>query len=344
MIFVSGGTGLVGAHLLFDLVKSNKEVVALKRAGSNLGITQKIFSYYSEDSEKLFQKIHWVDGDILDYFSLEKALNGVVEVYHCAAIVSFDSRQKYQMISNNVEGTANLVNASLENKVKKFCHVSSIASLGRNSAGIPVTEETKWIPSKKNSGYSDSKFFSEAEVWRGIEEGLDAVIVNPSIILGPGNWQQGSPKLFQTVYDGLKFYTKGTTGFVDVWDVVKAMTLLMEDSNFEKNKNQRFLLNAETLSYQQLFHEISNALNKPAPRYFASDFLLGIAWRLAKLQQSITGKEALISRDSVANSNALFTFDGDKITRSLEGFEYKSISQSIKEIAEIFKKEKAQSF
>lgn len=339
MIFVTGGTGLVGAHLLFELTKAGNKVVALKRESSNIELTRKIFSFYSKDADELFLKIHWVNGDILDYFSLENLLAGADTVYHCAATVSFDSRERHKMISNNVEGTANLVNASIENKVKKFCHVSSIAALGRTSQGFEVTEETKWTPSKKNSGYSESKFFSEAEVWRGMEEGLKSVIVNPSIILGPGNWKQGSPKFFQTVYDGLPLFTKGVTGYVDVWDVVKAMLLVTHDDNFEKCTGQRFLLNAENWSYQKLFNTIADSLGKKPPKYFASDLLLGIAWRAASIGRIFTGKTPLISKDSVANSNALYAFDGSKILKYIEEFNYNNISDSIGEISKIFKKE-----
>ena len=149
MIFVTGGTGLVGAHLLFELTSAGNNVKALKRKTSNIQQVLKTFSYYAENPKSLFEKIEWVDGDILDYFSLEKLLNGVSEIYHCAAIVSFQSNEREKMIANNVEGTANLVNAALENGVKKICHVSSIAALGRLQNGEPVTEETNWVPSKK---------------------------------------------------------------------------------------------------------------------------------------------------------------------------------------------------
>jgi len=339
MIFVTGGTGLVGAHLLFELISAGKRVKALKRETSNLQQVLKTFSYYSKNSKELFDKIEWVNGDILDYFTLEESLKGVTEIYHCAAIVSFQSKERSKMISNNVEGTANLVNAAIENGVKKICHVSSIAALGRLENGKPITEETNWIPAKRISGYSESKFFSEAEIWRGIEEGLDAVIVNPSIIFGPANWENGSAKMFKTIWDGMKFYTKGITGFVDVQDVVRAMVLLMNDSNFETCKNQRFLLNSENLSYQSVFTQIADELDKPKPTIFASDFLLSIVWRIMIFVGWITGKPSMISRDSVANSNATNNFDGSKISRTI-GFQYLSISDSIKQTAGFLKSEK----
>jgi nucleoside-diphosphate-sugar epimerase len=216
--------------------------------------------------------------------------------------------------------------------------VSSIAALGRLENGQLVTEETNWVPSKKISGYSESKFFSETEIWRGIEEGLDAVIVNPSIIFGPANWETGSAKMFKTIWDGLKFYTKGITGFVDVRDVAKAMVLLMEERNFENAKNQRFLLNAENLSYQDVFYQIADSLGKARPKYFAPDLLLGFVWRAAKFAGLINGKPVMITRETVANSNVIYKFDGSKITRKFN-FEYRPISETIQQTAAFLKKE-----
>jgi nucleoside-diphosphate-sugar epimerase len=341
MIFVTGGTGLIGAHLLYELTKAGRSVKALKRETSNLRQVKKIFSYYTDEPEILFEKIEWVNGDILDYFSLENLLEDVTEVYHCAAIVSFRSDERQKMISNNVAGTENVVNAALENGVEKICHVSSIAALGRLQNEQPVTEETNWVPSKKVTGYSESKFFSEAEIWRGIEEGLNAVIVNPSIVLGPGNWDAGSPKLFKTIWDGMPFYTKGITGFVDVKDVVKAMILLMETSNFEMAKNQRFLLNSEDTSYQNLFNQIADELDKPKPKYYTSDWLLGIVWRAATLWGWITRRPSMITREAVSNSNRINHFEGSKITRALN-FSYLPLSESIRQTSEILKEEMAQ--
>ncbi len=338
MIFVTGGTGLVGAHLLYELILAGKKVRALKRKTSNLQQVLRTFSYYSENPEKLFNQIEWVDGDILDYFSLENILSGVSEIYHCAAIISFDPRDRQKMISNNVEGTANLVNAALENGIKKICHVSSVSALGRVGKDEVVTEETKWIPSKKISGYSESKFFSEVEMWRGMEEGVDVVIVNPSIIFGPAGWNSGSAKMFKSVSEGLKFYTRGVTGFVDVKDVVRAMILLMDEKNFEKAKNQRFLLNAENRSYKEVFSQIANALGIHGPNIYVSDTLLQLAWRVVKLTTIITGKPAVITREIVANSNSANYFDGSKIVNQFN-FSYIPLEESIKQTAAFLKKD-----
>lgn len=338
MIFITGGTGLVGAHLLFELTSKGEKVKALKRRESNIQQVLKTLSYYSESPTELFNLIEWVEGDICDYFALEKILTGVTEIYHCAAIVSFNQNDRKNMIANNVEGTSNLVNAALENGVNKICHVSSVAALGRLDNGQEITEETNWVPSKKMSGYSESKFFSETEIWRGIQEGLDAVIVNPSIILGPANWETGSPKIFKSVWDGMKYYTGGITGYVDVKDVAKAMVILMDDKNFESCKNQRYLLNAENLSYRNVFNQIADALEKPKPKTNATRFMLELGWRAAKINGLVTGKPPLITRDIVNSSRAVNYFDGSKITRQLN-FSYLPISESIKQTANIFKLE-----
>ena len=338
MILVTGGTGLVGAHLLYELTNSGIKVKALRREQSNTGWVKTIFSYYSNRVDELFDQIEWVEGDILDYLSLEEALKGATSIYHCAAIVSFHGDDNDMMLNNNVKGTGNLIDAAIHNGVRQFCHVSSIAALGKTQDGSEITEETYWTPSKRKSGYSLSKFFSEMEVWRGIEEGLDAVIVNPSIIMGPGNWDIGSPKLFQSIWKGLNYYTKGITGFVDVRDVVKAMILLMEQHQFEQIKNQRFILNAGNLSYQDFFNKIADALNKPRPRNFASDIKLHVAWRMAKAGSFFTGKRPLITRDAVSGSNQKNQYSGEKVVRTT-GFVYRSLDDSIANIAEIFLKD-----
>lgn len=329
---------MVGAHLLYELTSAGKKVKALKREKSNVQQVLKTFSYYSESPNELFNLVEWVEGDILDYFSLEKILHGVTEIYHCAAIVSFNPGDRRKMISGNVEGTANLVNAALENGVKKICHVSSVAALGRLDNGQSITEETNWIPSKKISGYSESKFFSETEIWRGIQEGLDAVIVNPSIILGPANWETGSPKIFKSVWDGMKYYTDGITGYVDAKDVAKAMVLLMDDKNFEMCKNQRYLLSSENLSYRNIFNQIAEELGKPKPKTYATTFMLELGWRAAKFASFVTRKPPLITREIVNSSKSVNNFDGSKIARQIN-FSYLPISESIRQTASFLKQE-----
>lgn len=338
MIFVTGGTGLVGSHLLYDLLKRGEKVRALKRSSSNMKWVKKVFAYYDENPTKLFNQIEWVEGDILNYHSLQDLLPGISEVYHCAAMVSFHPNDHDSMLNNNVKGTENLINAAIHNQVKKFCHVSSIAALGKTQDGSEINEDTYWTPSKRKSSYSLSKFFSEMEVWRGIEEGLEAVIVNPSIILGPGNWDIGSPKLFQAIGKGLKYYTKGETGFVDVRDVSQAMVRLMDADNFDKTRNQRFILNAGNLSYQDFFNQIADVLQKPRPTTFASDLILQTTWRAARLASFFSGKRPFITRDAVSGSNKISRYNGRKILSTID-FQYHDLDQTITDIANKFQED-----
>jgi dihydroflavonol-4-reductase len=338
IIFITGGTGLIGSHLLYKLASSGRKIKALRREKSSILRVKKVFSYYSEKSNALFRQIEWVEGDILDYFTLERLLKDVNEVFHCAATVSFDPKDSDKMMHNNIAGTANIVNASLENKISKFCHVSSVAAIGNESGNYMVNEETGWIYSKKATAYSKSKFFSETEVWRGIEEGLNAIIINPSIVLGPGDWNSGSCRFFHTIWKGMRFYTKGVTGFVDVRDVVQAMFLLMNDNNFNRCKNKRFLLNSENLSYKTLFTLIADNLEKPIPTIYISNFLLAIIWRAIAFYSRVTRKPPVITHETASASNTVKKFDGSKITKFVD-FEYIPVNKSIYHTASILKKE-----
>lgn len=326
MILVTGGTGLVGSHLLFDLAKKGESIRALKRENSSLQNVRNCFAYYSKSADELFDKIEWVNGDMLDTDSLHEALKGITKVYHCAALVSFKKADKNQMRNINVEGTRNIVDACIENKVQKLCYVSSIAALGSpEEPNDLVTEKTPWTPEEKRSAYSASKFNSELEVWRGIEEGLDAVIVNPSIILGPGQWHKGSSLLFTSIAKGMKYFTRGITGYVDVRDVSKAMVLLM-DSNI---KNERFLLNAANCSYEFIFKSIAKALNLPEPNRYASPLLTEIAWRLASLKKIFLFKEPSFTRATAQSSHSCTYYSSQKIKDELD-FQFISVEDSIK--------------
>lgn len=321
MIFVTGSTGLVGSHLLFRLVKNGKSPIALKRPFSDLTKTKNVFSYYEKVPSDLFEKIKWVDGDILDGNLLIDQLKDIHEVYHCAAAVSFQSSDKNALTDTNVIGTTNIVNACLENKINKLVHVSSIGTLGRADASGIVTEETYWN-NKRTSAYSTSKYKAEMEVWRGIAEGLNAVIVNPSIILGPGNWQDGSSKLFTTVFNGLKFYTTGTNGFVDVRDVANIMIRLME-SNIN---GERFILNSENISYKDLFEMMAAELKVKPPNLKANKILSEIAWRLLAVKTLLTGKPSTITKETSETANQNI----DTLIRRLERLSIIILSELVK--------------
>ena len=335
MILVTGGTGFLGSHLLYNLCKSGHSVRAIKRKNSSLQLTKKVFSYYDKNPETLFSKIEWVEGDVLDIFSLLDALEGIKQVYHTAAIVSFEHSQKDTMMKTNVNGTANVVNAALEKKVSKLCFVSSIASLGRASGNKPIDEETHFTNSVNPSAYSISKFESEREVWRGISEGLNAVIINPSIILGPGNWDDGSAKLFQTVYKGLKFYTTGSNGFVDVNDVAQVMILLMES----RVKNERFIVNAENVTYKSLFTMMAEALGVTPPNIKAGSFMSAVYWRVLKAKSLFTGKTPAVTKETANTARQHYQYNNKKLLKSID-FEYTPVSESVRRAGELFLKDK----
>ena len=252
MILVTGGTGLLGAHLLYKLVVQGKEVKALYRDSSSFNNVRKVFSYYSTSSEELFEKVTWVKGDITDVPALEIAFKNVTKVYHCAANLSFDKGNYKTSRKINVEGTANIVNLCLSNKVVKLCHVSSVATLGEDH-NKPITEETKWnAEDNSNNIYAITKYDAELEVWRGVQEGLTVVIVNPGVILGPGFWSSGTGEIFNKVANGFNYYTSGTVGLVDVHDVAKSMMLLMNSTI----TNEQFVLVSENVTYKELIKNI----------------------------------------------------------------------------------------
>ena len=335
MIFVTGGTGMVGAHLIYDLVLKGEKVRALKRPGSSLQRIDKIFSFYCADYESLLQGIEWVEGDLLDKDGLVELLKGVDQIYHAAAIVSFDSRERDEIIYNNCEGTANLVDLALSMGIPRFCHVSSIAAIGSPPEGIEASEDHPWRNSRDHSAYSESKYLSEMEVWRAILQGLNAVIVNPSVIMGPGDWKSGSSLVFSKIWHGLKFYTKGGTGFVDVRDVSSAMRLLMANETWETVKNQRYILNAENLTFHQFFNQVADSLRVRRPKIAAGKTLLNIAWRFFAFVRLLTGIKPAITRETARSACKLTFYDGSKICRTI-GFKYTPVAVSIREISLIF--------
>jgi len=334
MIVVTGGTGLLGSHLLFDLACSGRNVRAVKRKTSNTDAVKRVFGYYSSQAEDLFKMIEWVDADILDFTSMEDVLDGAAEVFHAGAVVSFYPKDHKAMHKVNTEGTANLVNICLEKKIRKLCYVSSVATLGRSENEGITDEETHWQTSNKNSVYSISKYGAEREIWRGMAEGLNAYIVNPSVILGPGFWGGGNSGLFSLVWKGLKYYTRGINGFVDVRDISRAMIMLM-DSNIS---GERFIVSSENCSYQQIFGYMAKYLGKPAPAINVPPYLTGLAWRVEAVRSFIMRTLPEVTKEMAVTTSQEYRYSNDKIRKAL-GFEFKTIDQSIKEISELFLKD-----
>tara|TARA_R110000850_G_scaffold254614_1_gene380223 strand:- start:112251 stop:113264 length:1014 start_codon:yes stop_codon:yes gene_type:complete len=296
MVLVTGGTGLVGSHILYLLLKDGQKVRAIHRKSSDLKAVLKVFNYYTNDAEKLYNQIEWKEANLNDIPALTDAFQDVEKVYHGAAYVSFDPNNFQKLKKSNIEGTANIVNLCLSKGVQKLCHISSIATLG-NKGGNMADEESQWDPDADNNVYAITKYGAEMEVWRGAQEGLDAVIVNPGVILGSGFWNDGTGMIFKSVYKDLSYYTKGEVGFVDVIDVAEVSLKLMESSI----KNERYILISENTGYKYLLSEIAKNFDKKPPSKELKPWMLQIAWRLDKLRSFVTTSKRKLFK-STANA------------------------------------------
>jgi dihydroflavonol-4-reductase len=314
MILVTGASGLVGSHLVTQLVKEGKKVRALYRSA--------VPGMPGSD------KVEWIKGDILDVVALEEAMNGVEKVYHCAAIVSFNPKKRKALNLTNVEGTANVVNACVDAGIQKLLFVSSVAALGRIRENTAINETMNWSEETSNSEYGKTKYFAEMEVWRGIGEGLDAVIVNPVIILGASDWEKGSSGLFKSAYDEFPWYTEGISGFVDVADVVKAMILLMESSV----SSERFILCADSIPYRAIFTQMANNFAKKPPHRKVTPLLAAIVWRWEAIKAKFTGKDPLLTKETARTAAAKVRFDNSKLKQQFPAFDYTPVETSLKRI------------
>ncbi|WP_298556472.1 NAD-dependent epimerase/dehydratase family protein [uncultured Algibacter sp.] len=333
MILVTGGTGLVGAHLLYRLVSENKKVKAIYRTEHKLENTKNVFSCYTNDVDSLFNNIEWIKADLLDVSALSEAFKGVTYVYHSAAFVSFEP-DKYQILRKiNIEGTANIVNLCISNTIEKLCYVSSIATLGNTLNNKSITEETNWNPEDDNSVYAITKYGAEMEVWRGTQEGVNAVVVNPGVILGPGIWRYGSGNLFKKASKGLKHYSSGTVGLVSIDDVVSIMITLMHSEII----NERFVLVAENWTYKNFLQALAKSVNSKLPKKQASKSLLNIAWRLDWLKHKLTGKRRQLTKHIAKSLITETHYNSDKI-KTVLNYKFKTIDITIKSIGEHYQK------
>lgn len=334
MILVTGGTGLVGSHLLYQLIVDNDNIIAIYRTKEKLALVKKVFSYYTENYDELFSKITWIKADITDVPSLQTVFKKPIsKVYHCAALVSFDPKDYHKMRQTNIEGTANLINLSIDHKIQRFCFVSSIAAIGDSIDNNPINEENEWIDNGDKHGYAITKYGAEIEVWRGSQEGLDVIIVNPGVILGSGFFNEGSGKIFSQVYNGFKFYTEGVTGFVSVKDVVKIMIQLTESTIC----NERFILVSENKSFKDILFRIADNFNVKKPSVKATPFMTSIFWRIDWFLTIITGKVPLMTKNSAKSSHNKEAYDASKITKTLD-FKFQKIDTTIQEVCSKFEK------
>lgn len=306
----------------------------IHRENSDTSFLKKVFSYYDVEGDSLYNKIEFAEADLLDVPELHEALAGTEILYHCAAIVSFLPKQQRALLEDNPAMTANIVNLALELKVKHLIHVSSVAALGRKPNQTEFDENSDWVESKNNSNYAKGKYAAELEVWRGIQEGLPAAIVNPTIILGPGHWQSGSSALIGKLANGFKFYTRGTNGFVDVRDVVEVMLRLRD----KEISGQRYVVVGENSSYKKLFQKIAKALHKPIPSLEIKPWLSGLGWRFEKLRSLITGAAPLLTKETARTAQNDYFYKNDKVKKGLN-FEFRPLDTSIKEIAALYLKD-----
>ena len=311
MILVTGGAGLLGKELIAQLLLQGKKVRAI----------------YNRTELADFQNtnLQQMQCNILDVVGLEAAMKGVEYIYHCAAVISFNPRRKAEMFKINIEGTANVVNAALDAGIKKMVYVSSVAALGRIRENEPINESMNWTEETSNSAYGQSKYLAEMQVWRGIGEGLNAVMVNPVIILGAGEWNSGSSQIFKNVYEEFPWYTNGSTGFVDVRDVVKAMIELMNSDV----SAERFIISAENRTYAEVFKLIAKAFGKKPPHKKVTPLLAKIVWRLEAIKSFFTGKDPLLTKETAATAMTKAYFDNSKLKKFLPDFTYRNIEDSI---------------
>ena len=312
MILVTGATGLVGSHLLVQLLQENEEVKALFRSEKQIEKVKNVFTFYNQTA--LFDKINWVKGDITDIPSLEIAFENVTHVYHCAALISFDPSDEDELRKINIEGTANVVNCCIDFGIKKLCHVSSIAALGNpKEYETTITEETEWNPEELHSDYAITKYGAEMEVWRGHQEGLEVVIVNPGVIFGYGFPKKGSDVIIQSVKKGLSFYTNGNIGIVSVEDVTKCMIQLMKSSI----NGERYTLVGENISTKDLLDFIAEELKLKKPTIEASKWMTSFAWRMDWLISKLLNRKRKLTRSTANASHTATTFDTSKIEAAL---------------------------
>lgn len=322
MIFVTGGTGLVGSHLLMRLLLRGLKVKALRRREGDLTNVSDLFEYYGPETAGRFNDIQWVFGDLNDLPSLEMAFEGVTEVYHCAALISFDPKDRERLRQINCEGTQNIVNLCLKNGVRRLFYSSSIATIG--GINNPRTEADLWDPADTNV-YGTSKYLAEMEVWRGAQEGLQTVIINPGVILGPGFWNRGSGQFFTKAASGLKFMPPGGSGFVGVWDVVRSFEVLAEKELF----NQRFILVAENLKYAEVLSRIAGLLEVSPPEKTLKSWQLEWLWRLDLLRAVVLSRPRKLTRETARSLRTTNTYSSEKI-KDLTGFRFESIAEVIK--------------
>ncbi|MFM1773146.1 MAG: hypothetical protein RLZZ71_2288 [Bacteroidota bacterium] len=329
MNFVTGATGLVGSHLVLRLVEEGMPVTALFRNEKGKSEVQNLFQFYGK--ENLFSQVEWVKGDVEDADDMYELTEGIDIVFHCAAIVSYHKKEASRMLEVNINGTKNVVNACIENDVKQLIHISSISALG-DSKGEIIDEETPRNFNDYHSNYSKSKYLSEQEVWRGIQEGLNATILNPGVVFGPNACERSSGTMIARIDKGLPALPAGGSGIVSVLDVVEVMVRAAKQTP----TNERYILCAENVRMSELFTKIANALNVKIGKSIAKKWQIVLVYYMEALIELFTGKRASITREIIRNYDEVKRFDGSKATRVF-GFQYRNTFGSIEDTVRFYK-------
>ena len=327
----------MGSHLLYSLAEKGDNIKANYRQLKKLDLVRKVFSDWCKNPDELFNKIEWIESDLSHAGSLKDLISGSEHIYHCAATVSYETNGKNELIKNNTDLTSNIVKSCLDTGVEKLCHVSSVAAIGASQKDEMADESHQWIESDYHNPYSVSKYLSELEVWNGIKRGLNAVIVNPSVILGPGYWNSGSSLFFSKIAKGMLFYTNGVTGYVDVRDVVKTMITLMNGPV----KGERFIVSSENLSYGEFFSMIAESMGVRKPFIFIPEIFSKPVTGILKVFSQITGKQGLITPDIIRASYSRVFYSNSKI-KETTGINFIPIRRSTEEISRIYRTEMPQ--
>ena len=313
MVLLTGGTGLIGSHLLFQLIDRGERVRALYRRKESLEKVSTVFGYYSPRPDELMAQVEWIQGDITDICSLDRAFGDIQKVYHAAGLVSFDPKDKKRLEKINVQGTAHVVNLCLKHRVEKLCHLSSISAIGQSKKGEMATEENLWGDGLV-SVYGQSKMDGELEVWRGSQEGLGVVILNPGVVLGPGHWNEGSGSIFSYVAREYKYYIPGGTGFVGVNDLVGAALAAMGSDI----TSERFIVVGQNLSYGELLQKLAVGLRVRPPSKRLPFFALECLWRLDSLASKLFGWRGRLPRALVKGLYQQEIYCSEKIGKRLK--------------------------
>ncbi|MFP4094027.1 MAG: NAD-dependent epimerase/dehydratase family protein [Cyclobacteriaceae bacterium] len=324
MIFITGASGLIGSFICRELLRRGHKVRALKRASTDMGLVSDIRD-----------QIEWVEGDLMNVSDLPGYLEGVTDIIHGAAVISYERKDELLMYQVNVDGTANLLNAALDKGISRFLHISSVAAIGKDKGANIITEDSKW-QGEKTTAYARSKYQSELEVWRASAEGLKTIIINPSLVLGPGEWHKSSTQVFKYVWDEHRFFTNGLVNYVDVRDVAEIVVqLLLSD-----HVGERFIVNAGSMTYKELFEQIALEFGKRPPHIHARGGMIRLAILLGKLQAALTGRPPLLSDEMEQVSKNRHIYANEKIKKTIN-FEFRDIKDTIRWSCEQLKNRQA---